>query len=125
MKSHWAEYHGKNIFYVDLSNFAEDIKGFDMELKETITTIGQKVYEQPLKSVLILVDLRNTALTQTANDLLSNIIKDTKKYVRKTAVLGMTGVRKLFLDYFAMLASSDTAGFEELETAMQWLAGTA
>ena len=121
MKSHWVEYDAKSILYIDISNFKEDIKGFDAELTETVTTIGQKMYEQPLKSVLVLVDLRNTDLTQKANDLLTERIKDTKKYVLRTAVVGLTGFRKVFLNYFAMLASSETGSFEEPESALKWL----
>jgi hypothetical protein len=123
MKSHWAEYEGKSILFIDLSNLKTDIKKFDEEITEAITILGQKMYEQPQHSVLVLVDLRNTTLTQTANTMLSERIKDTKKYVLKTAVVGLTGFRKTFLDYFSMLASSETGSFEETEAAIQWLVG--
>jgi hypothetical protein len=124
MKSHWAEYKENNILYIDLSNFKGDVNKFDAELAETVATIGQKMYEQPLNSALVLVDLRNTDLTQKANALLTERIKDTKKYVLRTAVVGLTGIRKIFLDYFAMLASSETGSFEEPESAMEWLVRT-
>jgi predicted transcriptional regulator len=124
MKSHWAVYEEKRILYIDLSNLRGDVHKFDAELTETVATIGQKIYEQPLNSVLVLVDLRNTDLTQKANALLTERIKDTKKYVLRTAVVGLTGIRKVFLDYFAMLASSETGSFEEHESAMEWLVQT-
>lgn len=124
MKSHWAEYGEKSILYIDLSNFRENIKAFDAELTEAVATIGQKMYEQPLNSVLVLVDLRNTSMTQQANTLLSERIKDTKKYVQRTAVIGMTGIRKIFLDYFAMIASSETGSFEDPESGIKWLLRT-
>jgi hypothetical protein len=53
--------------------------------------------------------------------LLIDRITDTKKYVALTAVVGMTGIRKLFLDFFARLAGSETGSFEEPETAKEWL----
>jgi hypothetical protein len=124
MKSHWAEYGEKNILYVDLSGFGENIRAFDMELTEAVTTIGQRMYEQPLNSVLVLVDLRNTHMTQISNNLLTERIKDTKKYVQRTAVVGLTGIRKMFLDYFSMLASTETGSFEEPEAAIKWLLRT-
>jgi hypothetical protein len=124
MKSYWTEYEKKSILYIDLSNLKGDVHKFDAELTEAVTTIGQKMYEQPLNSVLVLVDLRNTDLTQKANALLTERIKDTKKYVLKTAVVGLTGIRKVFLDYFAMLASSETGSFEEPESAKEWLVKT-
>jgi len=121
MKSRWADYEDKSILYVDLSNFGDNVKAFDAELNETITVIGQKMYEQPPHSVLVLVDLTNTRMTQKANARLSEVISDTKKYVRRTAVVGMTGLRKIFLDYFALLASSETGSFEDPDSAMKWL----
>jgi|JFJP01.1.fsa_nt_gi hypothetical protein len=124
MKSRWAEHGGKNILYVDLSGFGENVREFDVELTEAVATIGQKMYEQPLNSVLVLVDLRNTHMTQTSNHLLTERIKDTKKYVRRTAVVGLTGIRKMFLDYFSMLATSETGSFEEPESAIKWLLQT-
>jgi hypothetical protein len=124
MKSRWIEYEDHSILYIDLSNFGDNVKAFDVELTETVSTIGQKMYEQPQNSVLVLVDLRNTAMTQTSNNLLTERIKDTKKYVLRTAVVGLTGIRKIFLDYFSLLASSETGSFEEPEAAMKWLIGT-
>jgi hypothetical protein len=124
MKSRWTEYEEKSILYIDLSNLKGDVIKFDAELTETVETIGQKMYEQPLNSVLVLVDLRNTDMTQKANALLTERIKDTKKYVLRTAVIGLTGIRKIFLDYFSMLASSETGSFEESEAAMKWLVRT-
>ncbi len=124
MKSRWTEYKGKDILYIDLSNFGVNVHGFDAELTETVTTIGQKMYEQPLNSVLVLVDLRNTAMTQQSNSLLTERIKDTKKYVLRTAVVGLTGLRKMFLDYFSMIASSETGSFEEPAAGLEWLVQT-
>ena len=124
MKSRWADYEDKSILYVDLSNFGDNVKAFDAELTQTVSTIGQKMYEQPVNSVLVLVDLRNTAMTQTSNNLLTERIKDTKKYVLRTAVVGLTGIRKVFFDYFSMLASSETGSFEEPEAAIKWLVRT-
>jgi hypothetical protein len=124
MKSRWIEYEDQSILYIDLSNFGDNVKAFDVELTETVSTIGQKMYEQPQNSVLVLVDLRNTAMTQTSNNLLTERIKDTKKYVLRTAVVGLTGIRKIFLDYFSLLASSETGSFDEPEAAMKWLTGT-
>ena len=122
MKSQWIDHQGKRILYMDLSNFQDNAKAFEAELTEAVATVGQEMYSQPVHSVLVLVDLRNTSMTQTTQKLLMDRITDTKKYIAKTAVVGMTGVRKLFLDFFARLAGSETGSFEGPETAKEWLA---
>jgi CMP-2-keto-3-deoxyoctulosonic acid synthetase len=121
MKSQWITYGGKQILHIDLSNFKEDLKSFEAELTATVSTIGQEMYRQPPHTVLVLVDLRNTAMTSTAQKLLTERIKDTRQYVKKTAVIGMSGIRRVFLDFFSHLAGSDTSAFDDLETAKEWL----
>jgi hypothetical protein len=121
MKSKWILNQDKRILYIDLSNFQDNVRGFEKELDMAVSTIGQELYQQPLHSVLVLVDLTNTHMTETANRMLSERISDTKKFVSRTAVVGMTGIRGIFLDYFARLAGSETVGFEDIESAENWL----
>jgi hypothetical protein len=122
MKSKWAEHKGKRILYIDLSNFYGNVPAIEKELTEAVTIIGQDVYTQPLHSVLVLVDLTNTAMTQTTQKLVTERIKDTKEYIAKTAVIGMTGIRKIFLDFFSRLAGDAATGsFENPEAGLEWL----
>jgi hypothetical protein len=124
VKSQWMTYRSKRLLYIDLSNFRENIKGFEAELTETVATLGPEMYTQPPHSVLVLVDLRNTQITQQALQILSGIITDTRQYVLRTAVVGMTGIRKISLDFFSRLAGSATGSFDEPEAARQWLVET-
>jgi len=121
MKSQWISYSGKRILHIDLSNFKEDLKGFEEEITNTIRILGPEMYKQPEHSVLVLVDLRNTVMTSTAQKFLTERIKDTRLYVKKTAVVGMTGLRRMFLDFFAHVANSETAPFDDPESAKEWL----
>lgn len=121
MKSRWMEYKGKRILYIDLSGFRQDEQGFDQELNMTVETIGQEMYQYPIHSVPVLVDLRNTIMTQKVQAKITERITDTRKYVSRTAVIGMTGIRKVFLDFFARLAQTETAPFDTPEAGLDWL----
>ena len=121
MKSQWISYGGKRILHMDLSSFKEDLKGFEEEITSAIGTLGPEMFRQPEHSVLVLVDLRNTVMTATAQKFLTERIKDTRLYVKKTAVVGMTGIRRMFLDFFAHVANSETAPFDDPESAKEWL----
>jgi hypothetical protein len=109
---------------MDFSNFKDNARAFEDELTLAVSTIGQEMYQKPLHSVLVMVDLTNTNMNQVTNKLLSERIADTKKFVARTAVVGMTGIRGIFLDYFAQLAGSETVGFESVEAAQKWLLRT-
>ncbi len=121
MKSKWVERPDKRILYIDLSGLGEDASAVDAELAQTVATIGQAVYTQPVDSVLVLVDLRGTFLSREVNKLIMDRIADTRSYIHKTAVVGLTGLRGIFLDFFARMAGSDTVGFEDPEAAAEWL----
>jgi len=121
MKSKWIEQLGKRILYIDLSGFGGDDAAVDAELSLSVATIGQEMYTQPLNSILVLVDLRDTSMTRKLQKLITERIADTQKYIRKTAVVGMSGIRGIFLDYFARIAGSDTVGFDNPDSAIEWL----
>lgn len=121
MKSHWATLQGRRVLYIDLSNFKADIAQVDTELKDVLAALGAEVYRQPEHSVKVLVDLRNTTISPAVLRLIQERIEDTRRYVQKTAVVGLTGVRKTFADIFAAMARTETRAFEEPEPAQTWL----
>lgn len=121
MKSQWIEHQGREILNIDFSNFHDSDSELQREVNNILTGIGKEMYSKPLRSVLVLVDLRNTKMTSSIQKIITERITDTRKYVAKTAVLGMTGIRKVFLDYFGRIARSDTRAFDDFDTAANWL----
>jgi hypothetical protein len=121
MISQWIEHAGKQIFYVNLSGFKNDERALESSLKETVNTVGQGMFNQPMHSILILIDLRDTVITRHIQQLINERINDTRQYILKAAVVGLTGIRAVFLDLFGRLSGSETVGFDDLETAKQWL----
>lgn len=121
MKSQWIEHQGREILNIDFSNFHDSDSELQREVNNILTGIGKEMYSKPLHSVLVLVDLRNTKMTSSIQKIITERITDTRKYVAKTAVLGMTGIRKAFLDYFGRIAMSDTRAFDDFDTAANWL----
>lgn len=121
MKSKWIEHKGREILNINFSNFQENETELNREVSSILQGIGQEMYSKPPHSVLVLVDLRNTKMTSGIQRIISERIADTRKYVAKTAVLGMTGIRKAFLDYFGRIARSDTRAFDDIEPALTWL----
>jgi hypothetical protein len=121
MASNWIEYEGKQIFYVDLSGFKSDELALDDELTKTIGNIGQGLNHLPRNSALVLVDLRETTITRRVQQRITERIGSTKKFVHRTAVVGLSGIRRVFLDYFARIAGLETVGFDDPESAKKWL----
>lgn len=121
MKSNWVTLKGHRVLYVDLSDFRMDVAQVDEELKQIVAQLGPEVYRQPEHSVKTLVDLRNTTISPRVLRLIQERIEDTQPYLQRTAVVGLTGVRKTFLDIFATVARTETQAFGDVEAAKAWL----
>jgi hypothetical protein len=117
MKSKWIEHHGKKIFHIDLSNFYSDTEGFKQELDEA----SQITVAQPENSVLIITDVRNTVISTAALKIAQESSAATTKHVRKTAVVGISGFRRYFMDTISAFTGQKFSAFDTMEEAMDWL----
>jgi len=117
MRSVWIEHKGKKIFYQDFSkNFynAAVVKAELAEVQKVVTT-------EPKNSVLVLSDFRDT---NVGSDLLSSMntaSAATKAYVRKTAVLGVIGMKRKLADLLTALTGQPLKYFDDMEAAKNWL----
>jgi len=118
MRSHWLEYKGKKIFYQDFSRNFYNSAAVKAELSE----VQPVVMSQPLNSVLILSDFRDTNI---GSDLLSSMntaSAATKAHVNKTAVLGVTGMKRRLADLLTAVTGQPLKYFDDVESAKNWLA---
>jgi hypothetical protein len=118
MRSTWIEHKGKKIFYQDFSRHFYNSAAVRAELEE----VQKVVTSQPRDSVLVLSDFRDTSV---GSDLLSSMnaaSAATKSYVRRTAVLGVTGMKRKLADLLTALTGQPLKYFDDIELAKDWLA---
>ncbi|HEX2989900.1 MAG TPA: STAS/SEC14 domain-containing protein [Anaerolineales bacterium] len=118
MRSTWIEHKGKKIFYQDFSKHFYNSAAVKAELEE----VQKVVTSQPRDSVLVLSDFRDTSV---GSDLLSSMnaaSAATKSYVRRTAVLGVTGMKRKLADLLTALTGQPLKYFDDIESAKNWLA---
>jgi hypothetical protein len=117
MRSEWIEHKGKKIFYQDFSkNFYNSAV-----VKTELAEVQKIVTSQPPGSVLVLSDFRDT---NVGSDLLSEMnaaSAATKVYVHKTAVLGVTGMKRKLADLLTAITGQPLKYFDDLEAAKNWL----
>ncbi|MGE5376736.1 MAG: STAS/SEC14 domain-containing protein [Bacteroidota bacterium] len=117
MRSTWIEHKNKRIFYQDFSRQFYNSTAVKAELDE----VQKVVSAQPRDSVLVLSDFRDTSV---GSDLLSSMnaaSNATKDYVHKTAVLGVTGMKRKLADLLTALTGQPLKYFDDLEAAKDWL----
>ncbi|NWG08587.1 MAG: hypothetical protein HXY35_18060 [Chloroflexi bacterium] len=118
MKSTWIEYKGKKIFYQDFSKNFYNSAAVKAELEE----VQEIVKAQPLDSVLVLTDMRDTNIGSDLLPIMNEASAATKAYVHKTAVLGVTGIKRKLADLLTALTGQQLKYFDDIEAAKRWLA---
>jgi hypothetical protein len=117
MRSQWIEYKGKKIFYQDFSKLFYNSTAAKAELAE----VQKIVKAQPQGSALILTDMRDTNVGSDLLPAMNAASAATKAYVRKTAVLGVTGTKRKLADLLTSLTGQPLKYFDDMESAKDWL----
>ena len=117
MRSNWIEYKGKKIFYQDFSKQFFNSTAVKAELDE----VQKVVKNEPPNSVLVLSDMRDTNIGSDLLPAMNAASAATKDHVRKTAVLGVTGMKRKLADLLTVLTGQSMKYFDDPESAKRWL----
>ena len=117
MRSNWIEHKGQKIFYQDFSWQFYNSAAVKAELSE----VQKVVMAEPLDSVRVLSDFRDTNVGSDMLSAMNNASAATKAYVHKTAVLGVSGVKRKLADLLTALTGQPLKYFDDIEAAKNWL----
>lgn len=118
MKSKWIEYKGRKIFYQDFSNNFFN----DQAVIDELNAVQEIVVAQPENSALVLSDFSNTEITSKLMPIMNEASARTKGHVRKTAVLGITGIKRTLGDLLSRITGQPLMYFNTELEAKEWLA---
>ncbi len=117
MRSKWIEYKDKKIFYQDFSGLFYNSAAVKAELVE----VQEIVVSQPKDSVLVLTDLRDTQVGGDLISVMNTASARTKDHVHKTAVLGVTGIKRTLGDMLTRITGQSLMYFDNELDAKEWL----
>ena len=86
-----------------------------------MTEVQAEVISHPKNSLLILSDFRDTNITSEMMSILSASSTLTKDHVRRTAVLGVTGIKRTLADFLPRLTGQPLKYFDTEAAAKDWL----
>jgi len=118
MRSIWIEHKGVKIFYQDFSRQFFNSAAVKAELDE----VQKIVLAEPMNSVRVLSDFRDTNIGSDLLSAMNTASTATKDHVRKTAVLGVTGMKRKLADLLTALTGQPLRYFDDVELAKDWLA---
>jgi hypothetical protein len=113
-----VEFGGRKIEYVDYTHLKGD------EYVQTVQQVTSHFTRPGLpsdKSILMLVDVTDSTITQPVLDAMRESVKGLGNHVKAMAVVGVTGLKKVFLDIVNAVSSEEIKAFGTLDEAKNWL----
>ncbi|MFX1338967.1 MAG: STAS/SEC14 domain-containing protein [Promethearchaeota archaeon] len=111
----WLDHNGKKILYNDYRNLAGD------EMLKPIQEMSRIVASLGEKDLLLLLDFRDSFANKANLEALKKAGEKNKHLYKKTAVLGITGIKKVFLEMINRLTNIGAKPFKNEEEAKDWL----
>lgn len=117
MRSKWIEYKGTKIFYQDFSGL---FYNYDA-VKEELAIVQEIVKGQPFGSLLVFSNFTDTTIAGDLMTALNESSRLTKDHIKKTAVIGVTGIKRRLADMLTRLTGQSLKYFDDEFTAKEWL----
>jgi hypothetical protein len=113
------EHKGKQLIYCDYSR----LDGKDLALQVQLNTVaGIELASQGETRQLVLVDLRDSFINQDVVAALKESAAQVAPFVKASALVGVHGIRKHFLQVVNTLTGFGGIPFDSIEEAKDWLA---
>ncbi len=112
----FIEHKGKKMLHLDFSECKV------AELDATIEEAKQVISGQPSDSLLVLTDVTDTEMSRETSRLIKDFTAHNKPYVTASAVVGVSGLKKVIYDAVIRFSGRHIATFATVEQAKEWLA---
>lgn len=112
------EYKGIKIVVSDYSGLQE--AEFINQIKKNDSYVIQAGREKGEK-YLILTDIRDAGVTKDVLAQFRSTVNDIKPFVKASAIVGVEGFKKHFLNFINVSAAFKTKAFSDAEQAKEWL----
>jgi hypothetical protein len=113
------EYKGKDIYYVDYSDIKTN-EEFLTVIKQT-NSFREKMKSEGKRNLLMLVDISGSFVYGDVLEEIKKAGKHTKELVRKEAVVGITGGKKILLSIVQSFTRMNLKVFDSVDEAKDWL----
>ena len=111
----WITYKGKEILIDDYSNIMPE------QFPPLIKKITSLTFKSGKKDILLVVDVTGAYANKEAVSAFNESGKKSKVLLKKTAVIGITGVKKIFLNIVNKFTELNAKAFSTTEEAKEWL----
>lgn len=114
-RTKWLTYKGEQIFFQDYTNLEGD------EVACLIPAFTEIELDMVKEGSVQLLDFTESFANRAAINALAEAAKLTKHLYEKTAVLGITGIKKILLNALNRITNIGAKAFASEEEAKKWL----
>lgn len=115
-RSKFIQHKGTQIYLLDCSHCQPE------DYKAIIVECARNVQSQPKKSVLTLTIAGGGTFDKETISELMILTRDNEPYVRKSAIVGVSGLQKIVLNTVSAFSKREFKLFDDLEAAKDYLA---
>jgi hypothetical protein len=112
----FTQYSGKKILHLDFAKCREP-----KELLESIGNAKQEVSKHAPKSLLVVTDVSDSIFPKELVDAMKELAKSNAPYVKASAIVGITGLKKYIFNTVIQLTGRKISAFDDLLSAKSWL----
>ena len=112
----FINHNGKQLLFLDFSSCKAD------EALKTINEAKKVIKDQPENSLLVLTDVTDGAFNTKVTDAMKEFAAHNRPYVKASAVVGITGLKKIIYDAVLMFSKRNISTFDSIDSAKEWLA---
>lgn len=114
-----CEHRGRTILALDFAGL-KDVA----EIRNRIDTYQSYIASHPKRSLLILTNLTGCAVNKQTVECFKGFTAHNKPFIIASAVYGLTGFMKVFVNAVNSFSKRDIRHFDDPERAKDWLAST-
>ena len=112
----FIDHKEKKILHLDFSNSKNP-----QEIADAIAHAKAVAAQNPPKSLLCLTDVSESLWTKDLVESIKNLAKCNAPYVKASAVLGITGMKKYLLNAVLQFSGRKIVAFDQKQEAQDWL----
>ncbi len=119
-RTFFREFKNKIIYNVDYSNIKSE-QEFLAVLDITNAFRVENIENKEHKSQLMFINIQNSFIIGKSFERLKEAGNKAKPYLKKQAVLGISGTKQVFLNLYNKIIGGEMRAFSTEEEALEWL----
>jgi len=115
MGAEWITHKGKKIIYINYADLKSD------EMVKLVEKATQMIVDTKVNDNLVLTDVNNAVVSEEFMEAAKKNSKISLPLSKKSAIVGVTGMKKILLVTINRFSAKPRVPFDDLEKAKDWL----